>query len=262
MANPYPMQPMQPMQPMHGMQPQMGRPPVMRRGTSRAVPVVVSAGLAIGVFCGLLFGLGVPDETAEASASTTATETTSKPDNEVPEPFQPTQKKDVPGTTTPGTTTPPANGSAAKDGGSAAVATNTGSGNVEKGSAATVPAAPTKLIGKLTIVIKPEAVAKTAKIFVDGKQLDENTYEVDLIDKLDKTKNEARKNVKVVVKASGYREVEQKIDIVAAPNAENNNNYEVELIKRPTGGGGTTPPRPPPPGGKKCKKPPCGLIDI
>src|ERR1051325_6820998 len=33
------------------------RPPV-RQGTSRMVPVVVSAGLAVGVFCGLLFGLG------------------------------------------------------------------------------------------------------------------------------------------------------------------------------------------------------------
>ncbi|HEY0987522.1 MAG TPA: hypothetical protein VGD80_10745, partial [Kofleriaceae bacterium] len=35
----------------------MPRPP-MRQGTSKIVPVVVSAGLAVGVFCGLLFGLG------------------------------------------------------------------------------------------------------------------------------------------------------------------------------------------------------------
>ena len=35
----------------------MPRPP-QRQGTSRMVPVVVSAGLAVGVFCGLLFGLG------------------------------------------------------------------------------------------------------------------------------------------------------------------------------------------------------------
>ena len=45
--------------------PMGGMPPPMRRGTSKAVPVVVSAGLAVGVFCGLLFGLGT--EQSEAS---------------------------------------------------------------------------------------------------------------------------------------------------------------------------------------------------
>src|SRR5690242_5178719 len=65
MANPgYPMQP-----------PMMGGPPPMRpsapmpqrRGTSKAVPVVVSAGLAVGVFCGLLFGLGTGKHDAQAA---------------------------------------------------------------------------------------------------------------------------------------------------------------------------------------------------
>ena len=49
-----------PMGPVPTPQPMPGQPPraaVVRRGTSRAVPVVVSMGLAIGVFCGLLFGL-------------------------------------------------------------------------------------------------------------------------------------------------------------------------------------------------------------
>src|SRR5437764_12153583 len=72
------------------MQPQMGQtpqsmqsqqpPPVAavpppkpaRPGTSKAVPVVVSAGLAVGVFCGLLFGLGTGD-TASASSDPVAT---------------------------------------------------------------------------------------------------------------------------------------------------------------------------------------------
>src|SRR6476620_8117833 len=51
--------------------PQMGgaapMPRPMRRGTSKAVPVVVSAGLAIGVFCGLLFGVGTGKDEAHAS---------------------------------------------------------------------------------------------------------------------------------------------------------------------------------------------------
>src|ERR1700748_1464613 len=41
-------------------------PRPQKRGVSRAVPVVVSAGLAVGVFCGLLFGLGTGDQTAQA----------------------------------------------------------------------------------------------------------------------------------------------------------------------------------------------------
>src|SRR5262245_62755761 len=36
----------------------MGMLQPMRQVTAKVVPVVVSAGLAIGVFCGLLFGLG------------------------------------------------------------------------------------------------------------------------------------------------------------------------------------------------------------
>src|SRR5450631_2364384 len=48
---------------MHGQMP----PRPMKHGVSKAVPVVVSAGLAVGVFCGLLFGLGTGDPTAAAA---------------------------------------------------------------------------------------------------------------------------------------------------------------------------------------------------
>ncbi|HEX7699849.1 MAG TPA: hypothetical protein VF403_03980, partial [Kofleriaceae bacterium] len=48
---------------MHGQMP----PRPMKRGVSKAVPVVVSAGLAVGVFCGLLFGLGTGDPIAAAA---------------------------------------------------------------------------------------------------------------------------------------------------------------------------------------------------
>ena len=57
-------------------QPQPAAPPPrpVRRGTSKAVPVVMSAGLAVGVFCGLLFGLGTGNEGALASPGSTTTE--------------------------------------------------------------------------------------------------------------------------------------------------------------------------------------------
>src|SRR2546423_6128527 len=48
-------------------QPSPSRP--ARQGTSKAVPVVVSAGLAVGVFCGLLFGLGTGKAKASAPSS-------------------------------------------------------------------------------------------------------------------------------------------------------------------------------------------------
>ena len=41
----------------------------MRRGTSKAMPVVVSAGLAVGVFCGLLFGVGTGKSSAAPGPS-------------------------------------------------------------------------------------------------------------------------------------------------------------------------------------------------
>src|SRR5437870_4745265 len=87
MANPYPMQGQMMQQPPMG-----ARPPVMRRGTSRAVPVVMSAGLAIGVFCGLLFGVGLDKDEAVAATTPTVTSNPKKPDADVPDPFAPTRK--------------------------------------------------------------------------------------------------------------------------------------------------------------------------
>src|SRR3954468_14623016 len=51
-----------------GQGPQTMQRPI-RRGTSKAVPVVVSAGLAVGVFCGLLFGVGTGKHDAQAAPS-------------------------------------------------------------------------------------------------------------------------------------------------------------------------------------------------
>jgi len=64
-----------------GMGPPMGGPPMggppmggmpprpMTRGTPKNIPVIVSAGLAVGVFCGLLFGVGTGKKAAAAAPS-------------------------------------------------------------------------------------------------------------------------------------------------------------------------------------------------
>src|SRR6476659_2470881 len=70
--------------PMNG--PQTGMRPA-RRGTSKAVPIVVSAGLAVGVFFVLLFGVGKkseavaapPDKTAKAESKAATKSAEAKP---------------------------------------------------------------------------------------------------------------------------------------------------------------------------------------
>jgi hypothetical protein len=252
------------------------RPPA-KQGTSRAVPVVVSAGLAIGVFCGLLFGLGI-DKEAEAVTTTETTTTATapkKPDGDVAAPFQPERKNVTVPSLAPqvvnkdGTTAPAAgSGSNAKT-----VAAGTGSGSAE----AAAPAKPTKVNGTLKIEVQPEGALKVAKVSIDGKEIDGVSYELDMTEMYkDATKDlkdpaakkpEVKKEVKVVVKASGFKDFTSKVDVIA----ERDTTLKVEMQKRPTkniGGLPRPPPpggytRPPPPsGGPKCKKPPCGLIDI
>src|SRR5678815_5989595 len=75
MVNPgYPPQMQQPgMMPMRPSGPGIPMAGAVRKGTPKIVPIVVSAGLAVGVFCGLYFGLGTGEPaTAEAGTTTTA----------------------------------------------------------------------------------------------------------------------------------------------------------------------------------------------
>ena len=136
MANPgYP----NPMNPMMGgpapMRPPMPMPMPARHGTSKVVPVVVSAGLAVGVFCGLLFGLG----TGKAKASTPSSGSNIKKDDDG---------------TSPGAA--PA-GVGATDSKPAAVAKVAPTvPTVPAGSATTVPTIKTV---KLVFAVKPEAAA-------------------------------------------------------------------------------------------------------
>ncbi|MBA3397441.1 MAG: hypothetical protein H0T89_32745 [Deltaproteobacteria bacterium] len=253
MANPggYPMQPMgNPMG--HGGPPQGARTAMVstpKRGTPKAVPVIVSAGLAVGVFCGLLFGLGTGTEVKAAGNTSEkkfvgtkiegTEDTTSTTPNIVP-----------PKSVTDGKPATPATGSANAAG--AGSGAGSGSAMVADGSGAG-SAVPTVKTAKLTVEIKPEAIASTAKIVIDGSEITTREFEVTLGEA-------AKKEVKVLVKASGYKDVEQKVEV------EGDTTLKVELVKR-SSGGGLKRPDPPGgsgrPGGKKPKKPGGGgLIDI
>ena len=250
MANPgYPMQPpmmggppqgMRPSMPPQQMQPQMPA----RQGTPKAVPIMVSAGLAVGVFCGLLFGVGTGENEAKADAPKdkqfvgTKIEGTDESATATG-PTGPTPPKSVTdGTLATGTMKQPkpAAGSAGSAAGSAATPT--------------VPTVPEIKMAKLVIAIKPDTV-KDAKITVDGVDVVDNKLDLALGDK-------TKKEVTVVVKAPGYRDLEQKLEV-----NEGETNVEYQLVKKPSGGGSTTPKRPPLPGGSgKKKKGGGGLIDI
>lgn len=259
MANPgYPMQPQMggpmgnPMgNPMMGGPPPGMRPPQpMRGGTPKAVPVLVSAGLAIGVFCGLLFGLGTDNN--EAKAGTTnekkfvgtkidgADDTGAAQGGVGPAP----PKSVTDGTLVTGTMKQP-KGSAAGSAVAAGSATGSAAGS------ATEPQ-PTVKVAKLSITLKPDTV-KDAKITVDGVDVQNNTFEVPL--------GEAtKKAVTVLVKAKGFKDLEQKLEV-----DEGETKVEYSLVKARTGGGSVTPKRPEPPGGRGGKKKKTGgggLIDI
>jgi hypothetical protein len=188
--------------------PPMGGPPraaPVRRGTSKAVPLVVSAGLAVGVFCGLLFGVGKKSEAVAAGPTTTE-----KDDKAKAAPAQEPAK--------PQTPAPPAAGSAVAAAGSAAP---------------TVPPTPPPVTVpktiKLTVTVKPEGAAKDAKLIIDGQAVEGMTTELPF----------DKKSVKVEIKASGYRSVDKKIDLAGGDTA-----VEFEMAKR-TGGTGTPAVRPP-----------------
>jgi hypothetical protein len=224
-----------------------GGPRVMKRGTSKAVPVVVSAGLAVGVFCGLLFGLGTGGDEASASPSTSETKPETPKTSEVPEPFQPKPAGD-----SGGTTVAKADGSAATPAGGSAATPAGGSAAPPAGGSAAGSAAPVIKMTKLIIEIKPDEAAKIAQITVDGKDTPA-TSDFELGDA-------PKKKVKVVIKAAGYRDVTHEGDV---EGAETKFSLEMQKKPKPTGGGNL--PRPetgggkkPPPGGKK----PGGLIDI
>ena len=212
------------------------RPP--RQGTSKAVPVVVSAGLAVGVFCGLLFGLGTGDKaSAEPPKTVTAVH---KPDD-----------APVPVATKPTPPPPPPPKVVAAGSGSAGSGGGIGSATVALAGSAATPAAKAM---KLTLTIEPDAAAQVAVISIDGKQITGMSTDVPL----------ATKQIHVLVIATGFHSIDQKVDLKDGDEAT----VALKMVKRAAGGpspgfggpstGGnhvpTTPPKP--------KKPSSGIIDI
>lgn len=241
----------------------MGGPPMgsmgrqVRRGTSKAIPVVVSAGLAVGVFCGLLFGVGTGKSNAAPSSSkgnnvsmhtaemTTTPVTPAEPQNKI----VPTDKVQVNGMGS----NVIVNGAAAGSGAGSAKNSGAGSAAIAAGSAAVAPRT-----AKLTIKIEPEAAAAIARIQIDGKDIAGNTIDLPL----------EKKSVKISVTSSGYHQLDKTVDILGDETT-----VELPMTKRSGAGspgfGGTDTHRPPvpthPPGGdttKPKKKPAGGLIDI
>ena len=233
--------------------PQMPPRPI-KRGVSRAVPVVVSAGLAVGVFCGLLFGLGTGDQTASAEpAKGNNVHATSGDDTSGAAPAGIGATAAMP--------PPPKAGSAAPATGSATgsanpVATATGSAAPASGSGAGSGSAAAKTgdIAKLTIEVEPAAAASVAKIQIDGKDITGTSIDLPA----------DKKSVKVSVTATGYHSVDKKVDVTGGSETK----VQLELTKRSTGtsspgfggastGGNHVPVAPP-----KKKPSNNGIIDI
>jgi hypothetical protein len=197
---------MQPPQ-MGGPQGPMMPPRPMKRGVSRAVPVVVSAGLAVGVFCGLLFGLGTGDQTASAEpAKGNNVHATSGDDTSGAAPAGVGATAALP-TRKPGSANPVATAT-----GSAAPAAGAGSGSA---------AAKTADIAKLTIEVEPADAASVAKIQIDGKDI--TGMSIDL--------PADKKSVKVSVTATGYHSIDKKVDVTGGSETK----VQLELTKRATG---------------------------
>jgi len=250
MANPaFPPQ----MQP--GMQPMPARPsgiPVagtMRKGTPKAVPVVVSAGLAVGVFCGLYFGLGTgKDNDAEAEGASTSKatgatgpKTAAAGTGEVSN-FKSGEQPDAAPKVADGSGSAAAgSGSAAAGSGSATVAgTGTGSGSgATTGSGSATPAMATV---ELTFAITPPE----ANVTLDGEPVVDGKATISF------TGN--TKTIRLVAKASGYRSFDKKVTFTKDTAGEA---IEIKMVKRSSSGTHTS-------GGDhdRDRDPPGGLIDL
>jgi hypothetical protein len=211
----------------------MGMQRPIRRGTSKAVPVVVSAGLAVGVFCGLLFGVGTGKNAAIAAPSASNVKKAGEPEAPKPEPgaapagLGATKAAPVvkAGSAAPGAAVPAGSGSPP------AVAA-AGSAAPPAGAGAAKPAVEEKKVMKLTFKLKPEAAEKDAKITIDGKEITGLVAEIPADSKA----------FKVEIKATGYRTLEKKQEI-AVPGDEMS--IEYEMVKKSSGSGGVRPPRRP-----------------
>jgi hypothetical protein len=190
-----------------GAQP-MPRPAVVRRGTSKAVPVVVSAGLAVGVFCGLLFGFGTGKED-QASASTNnrkGDDSKDKPASTKPETRTDAKPADSQGSATAASgSNAGGSGSDAKGAVIAAAGSDLSGGSGLPGPGITTSASH---VATLKLDVKPNP-GPHAKYTIDGQRIDPTKpFELEL----GKAKSKA---VTIAISSPGFRTYEQKIDVEA-----------------------------------------------
>ena len=172
----------------------MGMQPV-RQGTSHIVPVVVAAGLAVGVFCGLLFGLGTKHDAAPSRGGTGARQS-EESQIQTAQVSTGTKLPDRPRTAT---------GSAAVPAGSAAGGT-VAAGAAGAGAAGTGSAAAPGP-GKLKVEIEPASAAQAAKVLVDGIQITGTEVDIPF------DPGVSKKSVKVTVRVPGYKDLEKTIEV-------------------------------------------------
>jgi hypothetical protein len=185
---------MGPMGPMGSMGPMgaMGMQPV-RQGTSHIVPIVVSAGLAVGVFCGLLFGLGTRHEAAAPSRGSTGSKQSEESQVQTAQVSTGTKLPDRPRAAT---------GSAGSAAAGSAVAAGGATGSAPGPGSAAAPGP-----GKLKVEIEPDSAAKQAKVLVDGIQITGTEVDIPF------DAGVAKKSVKVVVRVPGYKDMEKTIEV-------------------------------------------------
>jgi hypothetical protein len=162
---------------MHQMPPMGGPtlPPAVPRRTSKLVPIVVSAGLGVGVFCGLLFGLGTHKSDAAEAVVALA-------------PTQPAHGTNVKEKEEPPAPVPPQPAVSASAGSTAA--------------AAVKQPEPPKLV-KLTVIVHPEAAGAAAKIQIDGREVSGNSVDLPA----------ETKSARVAVTAPGYHSQDKNVDV-------------------------------------------------
>lgn len=189
-------------------QPPYPQSPLSSSGTSKIVPVVVSAGLAVGVFAGLLFGLGTGEVAASSGKRIIGSNGEVIAFDVGTEEYEGSDKVAVatPDAGVP-TTTP--------DAGVPTTTPDAGAAPADAGSGSAVPAIK---LAHIAFVITPPGV--TAKITVDGKAV-EGDAEIDI--------SAGAKNVEVVAKAVGFRDFKKKISV------GKDESLTIDMIKRPVG---------------------------
>ena len=193
---------------------------VGKRGSSKAIPVVVAAGLAAGVFAGLMLGIGPKKNAAQTIASTQLGSGSNNTEPAVvasgsaasgipvamvtpdaPENSGSAGAVIVANGSGAGSTVPINEGSGGTGPADAGVAA--GSGSATALVTPPVVAEPVKKVAKITFAIKPPGA--TAEIKIDGQAVDGGVAEFDVTD--------GKKRVEVTASADGFEAFRKSFDV-------------------------------------------------